>query len=203
MEAIKYFNIIVVTICILVWLAAIVFLRLRKNKSFIYLFFFTVFFIYIVKVFDYTLFQYQFLLILKNFVPGLMLNGQTTAESINIIPLMTLTAADIKTSLLNICMLIPFGFGLPFITQYRLKQIVVSGTLFSIMIELLQLLTGSLAGSTFRIVDINDVLFNTLGTIVGYFLFGGFVHFLQYLFPHLKTSHTSIMGDIIQRHTSE
>lgn len=127
MWMITSFSLLILSLCILIWFTAILFLRFRKKKSFIYLLFFTIFFIYILKVLDYTLFQFQFLLILKYFVPGLMLNGQTTAESLNLLPLITLTTEDIKTSLLNILMLIPFGFGLPFTTQYRLKQTIVRG----------------------------------------------------------------------------
>ena len=71
--------------------------------------------------------------------------------------------------------MMPFGFGLPFITTFCVKRIVVIGTLFSIAIELLQLITGLTARMTFRIADINDVIFNTVGVAIGYVLFIGFV----------------------------
>ena len=93
----------------------------------------------------------------------------------NLIPLVTLTHADLKTSLLNVLLLIPFGFGLPFITNLRMKKIVVIGALFSLVIECLQLITGLMAGITFRIADINDVIFNIVGVAVGYLLFVGVV----------------------------
>ena len=64
-------------------------------------------------------------------MPGrLILNGYAVGENINLIPLITLTAEDLKTSLLNILLLIPFGFGLPFITSLRMKKIVIMGALF-------------------------------------------------------------------------
>ena len=135
--------------------------------------FFTIFYAYIVEVLDYTLFQFQSLVLLKYFMPDLILNGQTAGKSINLIPLITLTPQDLKTSLLNILLLIPFGFGLPFVTNLRMKPIVVIGALFSIVIEFLQLITGLMAKITFRIADINDVIFNTLGVAVGYMLFVG------------------------------
>src|SRR5438132_1110680 len=100
----------------LIWLGFVIFLRLKK-KSRVYLIFFTIFYVYIIKVLDYTLFQFQSLLLLKYFMPNLILNGQT--ENINLIPLIALTSQDLKTSLLNILLLIPFGFGLPFITNFR------------------------------------------------------------------------------------
>src|SRR6185295_10357703 len=100
-----------------------------------------------------------------------ILNGQTAGKTMNLIPLITLTPEDIKTSLLNILLLIPFGFGLPFITNFRMKKVIIIGALFSFSIELLQLITGLLAQITFRVADINDLIFNTIGVAIGYILF--------------------------------
>lgn len=158
----------------LIWLGIVAFLRLKKKKSAPYLIFFTIFYIYIFEVLDYTLLQFQSLLLLKYFMPNLMLR-QTAGKEMNLIPLIALTSSDVRTSLLNILMMIPFGFGLPFITSLRLKGIILTGALVSISIELLQLVTGLLAQTTFRIADINDVIFNTLGAVIGYALFIGFL----------------------------
>jgi len=155
----------------IIWLGMFAFLRVKKGKSYTYLLLFTIFFVYLYKVLDYTLFQFQSLLLLKHFMPGLMLNGVAAGQSLNLIPLLTLTSADLKTSLLNILLFVPFGLGLPFVTKLRLKKVITAGALFSVAIELLQLVTGLLAHMTFRIADINDVIFNTLGTAVGYGLF--------------------------------
>jgi glycopeptide antibiotics resistance protein len=107
-------------------------------------------------------------------MPNLMLNGQAADKALNLIPLITLTFQDLKTSLLNILLFVPFGFGLPFITGFHWKKIIAIGMLVSIAIELLQLITGLLAKMTFRITDVNDVIFNTLGVAIGYLLFVGF-----------------------------
>jgi glycopeptide antibiotics resistance protein len=154
-----------------VWVGLVAFLRLKKQESLVYLAFFTVFYVYLFKVLDYTLFQIQSLLLLRHFVPNLILRGQAPGEDLNLIPLITLTSQDIETSLLNTLLLIPFGFGLPFVTQLRLKQVVAVGALFSLSIEILQLATGLLAGITFRVADINDVIFNTAGAAIGASLF--------------------------------
>ncbi|HWC57753.1 MAG TPA: VanZ family protein [Candidatus Paceibacterota bacterium] len=124
------------------------------------------------------------LLFLKHFMPNLMLRGVEGGRSINLIPLATLTTRDITTSLLNIALFVPFGFGLPFVTNLSLKKVVIAGALFSIGIELLQLVTGLVAHMTFRVADINDVLFNTLGVIIGYVLFVGFAR----MFRNWKTT---------------
>jgi glycopeptide antibiotics resistance protein len=183
----------------LIWFAIVTFLRLKKKQSLVYLIFFTIFYIYIVKVLDYTLFQFQSLLLLKYFMPNLILNGQAAGENINLIPLITLTPQDLKTSLLNILLLIPFGFGLPFITNLRMKKIVVPGALFSISIELLQLITGFMAKTTFRIADINDVIFNTVGVGIGYLLFVGFMRIYRRLSHKWKIPANPILQYIAER----
>lgn len=160
----------------LIWLGIVTFLRLKKKKSLAYLIFFTIFYVYLYQVLDYTLFQFQFQLF-EFFMPGrLMLQGYTVGENINLVPVVTLTPEDLKTSLLNILLMVPFGFGLPFITNHRMERIVVIGALFSIVLELLQLVSSLMTKITFRIVDINDVIFNTVGVAIGYVLFVGFMH---------------------------
>lgn len=171
-----------------IWFGIVAFLRAKKKKSLVYLLFLTIFYIYLYKVLDYTLFQFQSLLVLKHFLPDLRLNGVTAGESINLIPLITLTIEDLRTSLLNILLMVPFGFGLPFITNFCVKKIVVIGALFSIAIELLQLITGLAAKMTFRIADINDVIFNTGGVAIGYVLFIGFVRIYRRIPRNWKTS---------------
>jgi glycopeptide antibiotics resistance protein len=183
----------------LIWFGIVTFLRLKKEKSLVYLIFSTIFYIYIVKVLDYTLFQFQSLFLLKHFMPDLILQGLTAGESMNLIPLITLTLEDLKTSLLNILILVPFGFGLPFITNFRMKKIVVIGALFSIVIEFLQLITGFMAKITFRIVDINDVIFNTLGVAIGYILFVGIVRIYRHTSHNWEISANPILRYIAER----
>jgi glycopeptide antibiotics resistance protein len=175
MEVITSLHLLIVLLFGLIWIGSVTFLRLKGKKRFLYLTFFTIFYAYIVAVLEYTLIQFQSLLLLKYFKPDLILHGQAAGKSLNLIPLITLTPEDIQTSLLNIGLLIPFGFGLPFITDFRLNRVVVMGGLVSIGIELLQLLSGLVASITFRVADINDVIFNTMGVFIGYLLFVGFV----------------------------
>ena len=163
-----YLGLLTALVCGLIWLGGALFLRLKRGKSFSYLALFTVFSIYLFKVLDYTLFQFQSLLLLRLFTPGLILRGQEDGTSVNLIPLVGLTGADLKTSLLNILLLVPFGFGLPFIAKVHARQVIAAGALMSVAIELLQLLTGQLAHMTFRIADVNDVIFNVMGAAAGY-----------------------------------
>jgi glycopeptide antibiotics resistance protein len=193
------FDLLTVLLSGLIWIGIVAFLRLKKKKSLAYLIFFTIFYVYIVKVLDYTLFQFQSLVLLKYFMPNLILNGQTAGESINLVPLITLTAQDMETSLLNILLLIPFGFGLPFITNFRMKKVVGIGALFSIVIEFLQLITGFMAKITFRVADINDVIFNTVGVAIGYILFIGFVRIYRHISHNWAISAHPVLRYIAER----
>lgn len=170
-----------ILVCGLLWFALVVLLRARKQATIVYLACLTVFSIYLYKVLDYTLFQFQSLLLLKRFVPDLLLNGIADEDSVNLVPLATLSQGDLRTSLLNILLMVPFGFGLPFLTRLRMLQIVGIGALSSICIELLQLATGLWAHVTFRVADVNDVIFNTAGVAAGCLLFVGFAR----MFPRI------------------
>ena len=194
-----YINLSVLLLVALIWIAIIAYLLLNKKKTLIYLLFFTIFYVYIVEVLGYTLFQFQSLILKKHFIPDLMLKGQTAGKSINLIPLITLTSADLKTSLLNVILMMPFGFGLPFLTNFRMNKIVIIGALFSVTIEFLQLVSGLLAGITFRIADINDVIFNTAGVAIGYILFIGFLHICRRIFRNWKISSNPIFRYIAER----
>lgn len=93
----------------------------------------------------------------------------------------------------------PFGFGLPFITSFRMKKVVISGLLLSIVIESLQLVTGFTANTTFRVADINDLIFNTLGVAIGYMIFVGFVRTFRNISYNWKISANPIMRYIADR----
>src|SRR4029453_14883538 len=177
-----YFDILTVLLFSLIWIGIVTFLLLKKKKSLVYLIFFTILYVYLFKVLDYTLIQFQSLLLLKYFAPGLILNGQVAGKIMNLILL-----------------LIPFGFGLAFITNFRMKKVVVVGALFGIVIEFLQLITGFMAKITFRIADINDVIFNTVGVAVGYILFVGFVRICRHASHNWDISANSILRYIAER----
>jgi len=184
----------------LIWLGAVILLGVKKRKSFVYLLFFTIFYFYIVAVLYYTIFKFQSLFLLNWLSPTrLMLRGHTVAQGVNLVPLIALRLADVKTSLLNILLFVPFGFGLPFITKLHMRKVVIAGALFSITIELLQLLTGILAHMTFRTADINDVIFNTTGAATGYLLFILFIRSYRNYTRNRKVVRHPILKYIAER----
>src|SRR2546423_725727 len=100
MGVVTQFHVLTALLVVVTWLGIVTYMRVRRHSSTVHMLFVTIFYAYIVKVIDYTLFQFQSLLILKHFMPGLLLNGQTAAQSLNLVPLATLSRADLRTSLL-------------------------------------------------------------------------------------------------------
>jgi glycopeptide antibiotics resistance protein len=69
----------------------------------------------------------------------------------------------------NIALGVPFGFLYPFIMPVaNWRQLVRYGAIFSIAIELTQFTISLGYGFTYRIIDINDVLLNFTGALLGY-----------------------------------
>ena len=92
------------------------------------------------------------------------------ASQISLIPFSalgtTMIFRNIRTDMMNIIMTIPFGFLLPLIwKEFRqIKKMALAGFLFSLTIELSQLLNR-------RLSAIDDLIMNTVGTIIGYMIF--------------------------------
>jgi len=84
------------------------------------------------------------------------------ALNLNLIPFLGMVD-DWKNSFLNVLLFVPLGIMLPFLwCKFRtLKNTLLFGLGASLAIELLQLLT-------FRATDINDLITNTFGAILGF-----------------------------------
>lgn len=82
---------------------------------------------------------------------------------INWIPFRDFSSANIVGMMLNILMFVPFGAFLPiyFGKFQKMSATVLAGALMSLIIEILQLFT-------FRVTDIDDLIMNTLGALLGY-----------------------------------
>jgi len=136
-----------------------------KGRSYPYLFFFSIFYLYIYVLVSLTLFPMPF---------GEAFTGATEFNiryNIRLIPLLTLNRMDVRTSVLNVLLTIPFGFGISFIAKMGSKKVILIGFALGLLIESLQLLQGLVAGFTFRIVDVDDVIFNFIGVMIGYGVF--------------------------------
>lgn len=82
--------------------------------------------------------------------------------TLNVLPFVGMIA-DIKNEFLNVLLFIPLGCFLPIMwDEFRnAKSVLLTGIITSIVIELSQIFT-------FRSTDINDLITNGLGTMVGY-----------------------------------
>jgi glycopeptide antibiotics resistance protein len=88
---------------------------------------------------------------------------------INAIPLLT---ADLRSFLSSVILMVPLGVFLPLLlpTSSSVKTIARQTFTLSLAIELTQFLTNVILGN-WRIPDVNDILANTLGGVLGYLLF--------------------------------
>lgn len=71
----------------------------------------------------------------------------------------------IKTLLQNLLMLVPYGALLPVVRNVSLVKVVFTGSLISVTIEILQLVTRT------GLCELDDVIHNTLGVVIGYGIF--------------------------------
>ncbi|MBC1798308.1 VanZ family protein [Listeria booriae] len=80
----------------------------------------------------------------------------------------------------NIILFVPLGFSLPIIlSSSSMKKIVFIGFIVSLSIETIQWLLGLYFGYNYRATDIDDLIFNTIGSCIGYLLFTWIAPFLK------------------------
>lgn len=178
------FDILTIVLCVIIFLILVFFNNWHCNKY--RLFFQIVLFVYLVNVIKLTIFPIPFGIDIENNV----------AESINLVPF---KYGITETSILNIIMTIPFGIIVPFVYLMNLKKILLWGLVFPSVIECTQLTFGIVTGFTFRTIDIDDIIFNFTGVIIGYsvYLFVSILlnkiiskdnksQFLNYISMHIK-----------------
>ena len=85
--------------------------------------------------------------------------------TLNLIPFQDFSARNMEGMILNAVMFAPLGFLLPaYFERYRhWGRTLAAGFLTSLTVELIQLFT-------FRATDVDDLIMNTLGTVVGFLL---------------------------------
>ncbi|MFA1821797.1 VanZ family protein [Virgibacillus oceani] len=134
-----------------------------------YLVFFSIFYVYILFTLSYT----QFPIYIQT-PEGLRLSYSEIFQN-NIIYIPQLSELISPAGLANIVMTIPFGFGSGFLIRVNLKRIILFGILFSFSLELLQFTNMVITQISQRTVNVNDLINNTIGAVIGYFLFVLFV----------------------------
>ncbi|WP_312650221.1 VanZ family protein [Aminipila sp.] len=86
-------------------------------------------------------------------------------ETFNFIPFKSIKT-DVFSYITNIILFIPFGFLCSTLwkNQRSVKHVALGGFLFSLTIETSQIFS-------MRVTDVDDLLMNTIGTIIGYLIF--------------------------------
>ena len=84
--------------------------------------------------------------------------------TVNIIPFIDMVS-DFINACLNILLFVPFGFLLPILWENfrNVKRVAFMGLITTFFIEISQIFT-------FRTTDINDIITNTVGTMIGYYI---------------------------------
>ncbi|MBR8644771.1 VanZ family protein [[Brevibacterium] frigoritolerans] len=75
---------------------------------------------------------------------------------------------------------IPLGFALPILfSKIKIKHIILIGFLTSLTIEVVQAIAGYFIGYNYRSFDIDDLIMNSFGTIIGLLIFKVLFKFLK------------------------
>lgn len=152
------FDILTFGICFLLYIPIFLLLKFKCKKNKYYMAISFIMFVYLCEVLNYTQF------------PVLLHFDQVydLSKNINYIPIYGLSVDDMQTVLLNIVLTIPFGFFVTILYKKTLHITWIIGLIFGIVLEGLQFLVSKFIGANFRVIDINDVIFNCIGVILGW-----------------------------------
>ena len=162
-------------LCIGLAILAIFLILLRlQGRSWSYLFFFSIFGIYLLGVVANAVFPIV--------IPDPEVLAQNPFHlSLNLIPFYfgdcSLPELCLRNIFENILLTVPFGFGISFIARLKARDFLWLPAAVGLGLETIQLLTSLATRSSFRVIDINDVLLNALGVLIGYAFFRLFAWF--------------------------
>ncbi|MEN6435785.1 MAG: VanZ family protein [Anaerolineaceae bacterium] len=180
----------------------------RKQHSWPYLFFLSVFWVYILVVLTMIFFPIR----IPQEWPGNITpqNILDIFSHVNIIPfnfgyLFTANSTVIFEQLIgNILLTLPFGFSLPFLVYVPGRRIFWVALFSGLALEGMQLLIellGIISGYG-HAIDINDVILNSIGVLVGYGLYRTFAWFYRALTSRLRLP-TSAMFQYLNKVTMQ
>ena len=162
----------------LLWIAMQVALIIQKNRP-------------VVSLHQLGSLIFVFFLVITFEITGIPVISEITQNpDINLIPFLDIFS-DYKQYLANVILFVPLGFFFPLSWKENksLLRTILFGLSLSLTIEFLQIFTLS------SITDINDLMTNTLGTLIGYGLFRILNHFAPNFVQlfQLKTESQSIL----------
>ncbi|NLP29977.1 MAG: VanZ family protein [Clostridiales bacterium] len=126
----------------------------------------TLMYIYIVMVLFVTLMPFP--------VPFINGTNNLFLETANLIPFRDLRMnyyGSARELILNVIMMMPFGFLYPVVRKAGIIKTVTMCFIFSLVIESAQLLSAFCGGLASRSFDVTDLITNTFGGLLGYLIF--------------------------------
>ena len=146
-------------------------------------FYWIIFGIYITCLIDFTLFPFPYQKYLiqvmiedqlgynNNFIPFKMVGDSIRYGSVTI---------ALKQIGGNMLLFVPLGFALPVLYPgIKKSKTIIVGFLVSLTIELVQGTAGIFLGYNYRACDIDDLILNTLGTVLGILVFSLSTNYLK------------------------
>lgn len=169
---------------------------LHKKRSLYYIFCVSIFGIYLL----YAIQQIFFPIEINGDYSEYMRHETSFMSSVNFIPFyfgpFGTLEGSLKTIVLNIILTVPFGFGINFVAPVRAKHFLWIAPAIGLGLETVQLIISLMLRYPYRLIDINDVLMNTLGVLVGYGIFRAFGWLYLWASQQLAIEHGGL-GDYI------
>ena len=142
----------------------------RRKHNLPYIFFLSLFGVYLMYGIDKVFFPLE---ISGSFSDAM--RHLRILSSVNFVPFyfgqFGLTAGGLRFLVYNILLTLPFGFGINFLTRKNVKKIVGVSIFLGLGLEIAQFLLSLALRYPYRVVDINDAMFNAFGVLLGYGLF--------------------------------
>lgn len=142
----------------------------RRTHNLSYLFFLSIFGAYVFLAIDKVFFPIE--------INGLyvdVMREEPLMSQINLIPFYFgqygLTPASFLGIVNNVILTMPFGFGLNFIIQLKDRNFIWLGFVLGFGFETTQLIISLFLRYPYRTIDVNDILMNAIGVLLGYGLF--------------------------------
>ncbi len=164
-------------------LLVLVFVLRIKKHNWLYCSVFALFYLYLLALIRMTLFPIP--------TPDTMESRQAVSyilSRVNLIPFNFGYLFKLHPNIIryeiggNILLTVPFGLGFPFLVQVSKRMVPWMSLAVGLSIESAQFLVSLAIGGAYRGVDINDVLLNAAGVLLGYFLYRACIWFI----PNLK-----------------
>jgi glycopeptide antibiotics resistance protein len=163
----------------------------RRNLS--YLLFFSIFWIYLLAVVQAIFFP---------FTINTNDTGVIFSPSINLIPFYFgscftyMPELCIRGIIENIILTIPFGFGINFLVRVKPRNFFWLAISVGLGFEFSQLVISLAFRSGFRAIDINDVILNATGVLLGYAFFRAFAWVYLKATEYFGIKHKWLFADI-------